>query len=136
MWDNRFYWCDGIYFDNTNVYIIKDPSKFSDTKNGTNITTRPTAQIGYITAMFISSESGYEYIVFPKTVNGSSDTYICDIHQHHNKNSYGKVLYLGGVYPEEIPDETVFMRSGLFRINGLDETSFYYTNRSCRLMKL
>ena len=75
LWDNVFDWCDGIYFNGTNVYIVTNPSNFSDTQNGTFIGTRPITD-SYATAMYIPSVNGFDWALYPSAGNDSATTYL------------------------------------------------------------
>lgn len=125
LWDNVFDWCDGIYFNAADVYCIKNPTNFSDTANGTNIGTRPSAS-NYISAWRIPSASGFEYALYPSNVAGSESTYICDYGYY---NASGVVLRCGGDFTQD-------PAYGLFYLCGNDTASYSGTSVSCRLQKL
>lgn len=125
LWDNVYYWCDGIYFSGANVYCIKNPSSFSDTANGMNIGTRLTSA-GYISAWSIPAVSGFEYALYPSAVAGAGSTYICD---YCGYDSGGVVLRCGGDYRQ-------YQSRGLFCLVGYDAASDSYGEIGCRLQKL
>lgn len=113
LWSNVLDWCDGIYFSGTSVYGINKPSDFSDTANGTLIGTRPTTSA--VPKTFNEpTASGYEYALYPATVNGSDYTVrTCD---RCNYNSSGVVLHVGGSYYQG-------QHYGLFCLYGNDSAS-------------
>ena len=90
-WYNILEWVDGIYFTSANaVYCINNPSKFSDSSNGTKIGTRPTSD-GYIKDWTVPNVSGYEYALWPSSIS-SSVGYIAVYYYPES----GTVLYTGG----------------------------------------
>ena len=125
LWGNVYDWCDGIYFSSANVYLIKNPSSFSDTSGGTLIGTRPTSG-GYISAWNIPSAEGFEYGLYPSAVSGSEATYICDYCNYH---SSGVVLRVGGGYNQSL-------YYGLFYLLGSVAASNKSSSIGSRLQKL
>ena len=125
LWDNCSDWCDGVYFSGANVYCIKNPSSFSDTKNGTMTSTRPTKS-GDISAWNVPTASGFEYALYPSAVDGSETTYSKDWCSY---DSSGVVLGVGGNY-NQYPDY------GLFCLNGSSSASYTNGGIGCRLQKL
>ena len=124
LWDNVFDWVDGIYFSGADIYIIKNPSQFSDTANGTKAGTRPTAS-SWITNYSVSSASGLGWVIYPNNSSGGSDsTYICD---YCNYNASGVVLRAGGYYDQS-------QDHGLFCLYGAASYSDGYIGS--RLQKL
>lgn len=128
LWDNVMDWCDGIYFGGTNkvsVYCIKNPANFSDSSNGTLVSTRATSQ-GYISGWTNPSATGYEYALYPNAISGSDSTYVCDY--CFNSNT-GAVLLIGGRY-----NQAQFL--GAFCMNGYESDSNTYTYSGSRIMEL
>lgn len=126
LWANVFDWCDGIYFSGTNVYGINNPSDFSDTANGTLIGTRPTSS-GVPKTFNEPTASGYEYALYPATVDGTDYTVrTCDRYLYY---SGGVVLNVGGYYVHH-------QYYGLFYLNGNYSASDRDSGIGSRLMKL
>lgn len=128
LWGNVYDWCDGIRFNydtSAKVYLIKNPSTFSDTSGGTLIGTRSQSS-GYISAWKIPSVEGFEYGLYPSAFSGSQTTYICDYCRY---SSSGKVLYVGGYYWQELD-------AGLFYLWGYSTASDKGSYIGSRLMKL
>lgn len=126
LWANVLDWCDGIYFNGTSVYGINNPSDFSDTANGTLIGTRPTSS-GVPKTFNEPTASGYEYALYPATVDGTDYTVrTCDRCYYA---SSGVVLYVGGSYYRD----QVY---GLFSLNGNSSASNQGSNIGSRLQKL
>lgn len=123
LWGNVFDWCDGIYFYSSYVYGIKDPSQFSDTANGTRVGSRPTTS-GIISKWTTPSTEGFEWLLFPSTVQ-SSMAYVKD---HYSYGNNGRALYFGG--------NTNNTNWGLFYLRSDCGSSDYYSGTGCRLMKL
>lgn len=90
-WSDVLEWCDGIYLSGSNVYCINNPTKFSDTSNGTLVATAPSSY-GFIKTWTMPTASGYEYALFPKTI--SSSGYIPDY--VYTDIGTGTVVYTGG----------------------------------------
>ena len=107
LWGNCYDWCDGIYFSSANVYVIKNPSSFSDTAGGTLVGTRPTSG-GYISAWSKSNVSGFDWFMYPSAVAGSDSTYTPD---YCGYNASGVVLRVGGNYVQS-------QYYGLFCLSG------------------
>ena len=125
LWGNVLDWCDGIYFNGTNIYCIKNPSNFSDSANGVNVGTRPTSS-RFITAWNVPSTEGYEYAIYPTIVSGSDSTYICD---YCDYASGAVVLCVGGYY-------TQVLYHGLFCLVGYYGASSSNVSIGSRLMIL
>ena len=125
LWGNVFDWCDGIYFSGATIYGILNPANFSDTTNGTNIGTRPTAS-GWISAYGAPTASGFEWALYPSAINGSESTYVCD---YCNYNSSGVVWRCGGSYDQN-------QNYGLFCVSGSGAASVSNASIGCRLLKL
>lgn len=128
LWSNLRDFVDGIYFSGQDVYVIKNPSDFSDTTGGTNVGRRPTNSNAIMTFTDPSSIDGFEYALYASSVMDSAgNKYVCD------KASYSsglKTLCVGGDLSNHTQD------SGLFQLNG----TIAYSNTSgitgSRLMKL
>lgn len=127
LWGNVFDWCDGIYFSSANVFCIKNPANFSDSSGGTNVGSRATAS-GYIKGYTQPSVQGFEYALYPNSVDSNLDgsTYIGDYCYY---SSSGVVLRVGGDYYQT-------QLRGLFCLYGYDAATNKNINLSSRLMKL
>ena len=127
LWDNVYDWCDGIYFSSTTVYGINNPANFSDSTGGTNIGTRASAS-GWTTAWTNPSTSGFEYALYPSTVDANLDgsTYICDYCCY---SASGVVLCVGGLYYQS-------QDYGAFYLYGNFAASSKSANFGGRLQKL
>ena len=75
-WDNVYDWMDGCYYTSSDLNVILNPSKFSDTANGTLIGSIPSG--GYPNALQVPSTSGFEWAVRPLTTGGSDSTCVPD----------------------------------------------------------
>lgn len=125
LWGNVHDWVDGIYFNNSTIYAIKNPASYSDTIGGTNIGTRPTSS-DYISAWGNQTSSGFEWALYPSAVSGSESTYICD---YCSYDSSGVVMCCGGSYGQT----QVY---GLFYLDGNYPASGSHPAIGCRLQKL
>lgn len=128
LWSNVEDWCDGIYFDSTNSYAIKNPADFSDTSNGTSLGAI------WITNHYIRRYShgipGFEYALMPQTnTTASGTTYVCD---HSNNTDSTNVLAVGGFYTQNASNVPQF---GLFH-QDRNTTSRTRDWIGSRLMKL
>jgi hypothetical protein len=74
-WDNVYDWMDGCYYTSSGLNVILDPSKFSDSANGT-LVGLPTS--GYPSDFTIPTIEGFEWALFPCESNGSTTTYVPD----------------------------------------------------------
>lgn len=74
LWDNVYDWMDGCYNASSGMNIILNPSKFSDSANGTSI---GTPRGGWISAFNVVESGGVQWI-FPSGSSGSDSTYIPD----------------------------------------------------------
>lgn len=90
-WSNLLEWLDGIYFSGTNIYCIKNPTKFATGSNGTKIGTRDTGY-GYIKSWTIPTASGFEYALFPEDVV-TATSYTMDGYYYE---AQGTTVYIGG----------------------------------------
>lgn len=128
LWSNVYDWCDGIYFNNTDVYCIKNPQDFSDTTGGTLVGTRATSS-DYIKAFTDPTASGFEYALYPNSVGGgASDTkYVTD---NCSFDASGVVLCVGGYCLSRNQNR------GLFYMDGYYSASVSYSDIGSRLMKI
>lgn len=128
LWSNVVDWVDGIYFNNTNIYAIKNPADFSDNANGTLVGTRAITD-GVPQTFTEPTASGYEYALYPATVDGSDYTVrTCD---ECYFISSGTILLVGGDYTSQNQSTGLFCLSGTF-----DANSFAGINIGSRLQKL
>jgi hypothetical protein len=127
LWGNVFEWVDGIYFSNSSVYIITNPSNFSDSSGGTLVGTL-VINSGEIKDFFAPSESTLDWAMYSNAVYSDSyySTYVTD---HCNSNGSGVVLYVGGNYDQG-------QYCGLFYVNGNYYASVSYGYLGARLMYL
>jgi hypothetical protein len=127
-WGNVREWCDGIYFAGTNkadIYIIKNPSSFSDTTGGTKVGTRLTTS-GSISDWSIPTATGFEYALYPSAVSGGAQTYIAD---YCHYSSSGVALYVGSYYDQN-------QSYGMFYLGGDNTASESGSRLGARLMYL
>lgn len=101
LWSNALTFCDGIYLSSGKVYIIKNPSEFSDNSNGIdsginnylssyNIVDNEISQITGLTWLFVPSQTQN---------NPSFNNYITDLAVI---NSNSNILYTGGSYGQSL----------------------------------
>ena len=124
LWDNVFDWCDGIYFNGTNVYCINNPNNFSDSSGGTLVGTRGTN--GWISSFTNPTAEGFEWALYPVGTAGSESTYVCDYCYYY---ASGVVLYVGGYYGQ-------VQNCGAFYFYGSRAASYQSSNIGFRLQKL
>lgn len=122
LWDNVYDWMDGCYNEELGLYIILNPSSFSDAKNGKIITRSQIS--GYPTKMSVAEAGGVKWM-YPTAVGGSTTTYITDV-WHLSKST--RILSCGGSYIQSLDD-------GLFRM-FCRSSSVYGTKFGCRVQKL
>jgi hypothetical protein len=125
LWSNVRDWCDGIYFNVASVYVIKNPSNFSDTTGGVLVGSRPTTP-NYISSWNVPNVNGLEYALYPSAVDGTDSTYVCDYCGYY---SSGVVLSVGGGYGRD-------QGCGLFCLDGYYAASYADASIGCRLVKL
>lgn len=83
---------DGITADGDNIYITRDPSKYSDDHNGYEL--GPFSMSGCTSGQYVKSVQGVaEAIFLPKTTGGSEATYFCDMMW---KSTGIRVVFFGG----------------------------------------
>ena len=125
LWGNVFDFCDGIYFNDTDIYVIKNPANFSDTTGGTKVGTRPNSG-GYISALAKSAVTGFDWFYYPSAVAGSDSTYIPDYCYYY---ASGVVLCVGGYYYQH-------PNCGLFYLYGNSAATDKHAGRGSRLQYL
>lgn len=107
-WANIWDWVDGMYYNASDVYCIKNPNSFSDSSGGVKVGTRSTSS-GFISVWSNPSESDFEYALTPTQVNGTDSTYVCDGY------SYGSTqtnLVVGGYYGTNTQNGAFFFTNG------------------------
>ena len=121
LWDNVYDLMDGCYYNSSGMNIILNPSKFSDSANGTSIGTPPG---GWISAFNVVESGGVQWLC-PSGNSGSDSTYIPD---YWNFNASAPCLLCGGSY-----DQSLYR--GLFCVYYCS-ASFAFVDIGCRLQKL
>ena len=121
LWDNVYDWMDGCYYNSSGMNIILNPSKFSDSANGTSIGTPPG---GWISAFNVVESGGVQWLC-PSGKSGSDSTYIPDFWSF--SASY-PCLFCGGCYDQGLD-------YGLFCVYN-SSASNADVSIGCRLQKL
>ena len=80
LWDNVFDWMDGCYYTSSGLYIIKNPSSFSDSSGGTFVSSVGTTSTNaYPTGFAVRDVSGTFPMFVPTSgANSGGTTYSCD----------------------------------------------------------
>lgn len=123
LWSDMYEFVDGIYFNNQNIYITKNPADFGTTSAYVNIGTR-TASNGFIKAWSNPVVSGYEYALYPTEVYNNGDDvpyYVQDAVQYSSG-----VRYLLVSSSDQAQSRGLFYLGGLMTDSG---TSIGYTSR-------
>jgi hypothetical protein len=121
LWDNVLDWCDGCYNNRDGLNIILNPSKFSDSSNGTAV---GVPSNGWPSAFKVKANGGFPVFI-PTSASGSDATYSCD---SWNFSSSYPCLYVGGNYGH-------YSYYGLFYVS-YNSASYYNGNIGCRLQEL
>lgn len=121
LWDNVLDWCDGCYNNSDGLNIILNPSKFSDSSNGTAV---GVPSNGWPSAFKVKANGGFPVFI-PTSVSGSDATYSCD---SWNFDSSYPCLYVGGNYYQNA-------YYGMFYVS-YSSASYYNGNIGCRLQEL
>lgn len=121
LWDNVYDWMDGCYYNSSGMNIILNPSKFSDSANGTSIGTPPG---GWISAFNVVESGGVQWLC-PSGNSGSDSTYIPDSWYF---GASDPCLCCGGSYYKAL-------YHGHFCVNNYD-ASYKGAGVGCRLQKL
>lgn len=121
LWDNVWDWCDGCYNDGNGLNIVLNPSKFSDSSNGTAV---GVPSNGWPSAFKVKTNGGFPMFI-PTSASGNDATYSCD---HWYFSSSYPCLYVGGSYSH-------VSSYGLFYVY-YDAASGYYGSIGCRLQEL
>lgn len=122
LWDNCLDWLDGCYNSSSGLMLILDPSKFSDSANGTSV---GTPSSGYPSAFSVKNVNGTFPLFIPSAANGSDSTYSCDY--WYFSASYPCVSAGGGYYQGS--DHGLFC----FNYDAASGTSDYIGSRSMKL---
>ena len=125
-WGNVAGWCDGITFNQANIYCFESPEDYSDNYTATGATivgTRPTAS-NLIQNLGQSAETGFEWFLYPSSV-GASQTNIPD---YCGYGSTGVVLCVGGGYYQGA-------NHGLFYLRGYGTASHKDADIGVRLQR-
>lgn len=95
-WAGMLEWCDGVRFANNNVYVIMNPSQFSNTANGTYIGTLGSSNNleGFIKDWKMSNVPGYEWALWVDGVHTTEQTN--SIPDWYYTKPGGNALYTGG----------------------------------------
>lgn len=121
LWDNVWDWCDGCYNDGNGLNIVLNPSKFSDSSNGTAV---GVPSNGWPSAFKVKANGGFPMFI-PTSASGNDATYSCD--KWSFSLSYPR-LYVGGYYGH-------YSSFGLFYVNCI--TASYHDGLiGCRLQEL
>lgn len=121
LWDNVWDWCDGCYNDGNGLNIVLNPSKFSDSSNGTAV---GVPSNGWPSAFKVKTNGGFPMFI-PTSASGNDATYSCD---YWYFSSSGPCLCVGGDYGR-------YSNYGLFCVY-YSAASSYSGNFGCRLQEL
>ena len=121
LWDNVLDWCDGCYNNSDGLNIILNPSKFSDSSNGTAV---GVPSNGWPSAFKVKANGGFPMFI-PTSTPGSDATYSCD---YWYFSSSSPCLCVGGDYIHN-------SNYGLFYVN-YSNASNAYGNVGFRLQEL
>lgn len=121
LWDNVLDWCDGCYNNSDGLNIILNPSKFSDSSNGTAV---GVPSNGWPSAFKVKANGGFPVFI-PTSASGSDATYSCD---GWGFGSSYPCLYVGGYYYQNAS-------YGMFCVY-YDTASGYSGYLGCRLQEL
>jgi len=121
LWDNVLDWCDGCYNNSDGLNIILNPSKFSDSSNGTAV---GVPSNGWPSAFKVKANGGFPMFI-PTSTPGSDATYSCD---YWYFRSSSPCLCVGGDYSHN-------SNYGLFYVN-YSNASNAYGNVGFRLQEL
>ena len=92
-WDNVYDWMDGCYYNSNGLNVIKNPTQFSDSANGT-LVGKPAGS-GYPSDLAIPTQDGMEWALYPTAFSGSATTYVPD---RWSYNASYPCLIHGGSY--------------------------------------
>lgn len=121
LWDNVWDWCDGCYNDGNGLNIVLNPSKFSDSSNGTAV---GVPSNGWPSAFKVKTNGGFPMFI-PTSASGNDATYSCD---YWGFGSSYPCLFVGGCYGH-------YSYCGLFFV-GYYSASSYGGDVGCRLQEL
>lgn len=121
LWDNVLDWCDGCYNNSDGLNIILNPSKFSDSSNGTAV---GVPSNGWPSAFKVKANGGFPVFI-PTSASGSDATYSCDCWYFSSSNP---CLCVGGSYYRNA-------NYGMFYV-GYNAASYCGGNLGCRLQEL
>lgn len=121
LWDNVWDWCDGCYNDGNGLNIVLNPSKFSDSSNGTAV---GVPSNGWPSAFKVKTNGGFPMFI-PTSASGNDATYSCDYWYFSSSNP---CLCVGGCYSH-------YSNYGLFYVN-CNSASSYGGSIGCRLQEL
>lgn len=125
-WGNVLDWCDGITFNEANIYCFEDPTDYSDSYQSTGATlvgTRPTLG-NYIQDFGISTETGYEWFLYPSNVRNIQ----VNVPDFCYYGYSSVVLYVGGSYSQ-------YANHGLFCLVGYGAASYANGDVGVRLQR-
>lgn len=80
IWDNVYDYLDGMRTDNNSYYIVNNPNDFNNTQGGVKVTPEVSFLEGYPSIFNISENPGFEWFIYPTTLNGTDTTYCPDLY--------------------------------------------------------
>ena len=107
LWDNVLEWCDGITFNNTDVYTFNDRANYSDSytatgaiKVGTRASTDGETKDFFTPSTTSTVDYDIDWMMYTSDTYSDSNyaTYTCDFCQF---SSSGVVLFVGGYYYQD-----------------------------------
>lgn len=122
LWDNCYDWMDGCYYHVNGMYVIPNPSAFSDNSGGKCVGI-PTS--GWISALSVKTVSGLPPLFIASGASGSDSTYVPDSWFY---DASRPCLRRGGGYGQHLDH-------GMFYVN-YNGVSSAGANIGCRLQKL
>lgn len=120
-WDNVQDWVDGCYYDANGLYVILDPSKFSEDANGVLV---GLPSNGFPSEFSIPTQESFMWALYPIEANGSATSYTTDKWTYSSDPSQ---IAHGG-------SRIRTTNSGMFYISRLSDSSSN-TLTGCRLQE-
>ena len=122
-----FKWADGIKFNQHNIYICSDRSKYSSASAGTDYDLKGVkcSTDGYAKQMFIGTDLRGDIV--PTAVGGGTTTYYCDYYYQANTPTTWYAAALGGFALYGANDGL----SSLISNSSVSSSVAYYGSRLC-----
>lgn len=128
FWGDIWRWIDGINFNNSDIWVCNDASKYTDNKfvgpDYEKLSFKRPPEDGYIKTM--GYDSNYPHVFYPEEKGATSSTYFADMTYSRSEGQHA--LRAGGSW-------MYGASAGPFALNSINQAAWGNNSSGCRLVR-